>query len=109
VANDADLDDDNDGVPDLQDPDRDGDGVANLAEIASGSDPSDRNSPAAGAVPPPPAAAVSDGDNPNGDGGFLINDKCGGSIGAGGGDVVLALGIAVALAAFRLWRRGRGP
>jgi hypothetical protein len=80
VANDADLDDDNDGVPDLQDPDRDGDGVTNLAEIASGSDPDDRTSPN-GAGAPPVAAAPSDGDNPNGHGPFLINDKCGGSTG----------------------------
>jgi len=68
VPNDTDLDDDNDGIPDLQDPDRDGDAISNVAERAAGTDPDDRGSP--GGVPA--------GDSSNGDGGF--NDRCAGSI-----------------------------
>jgi hypothetical protein len=103
VPNDADLDDDNDGVPDLQDPDRDGDTLTNLAEDAAGSDPNDRNSPNPGGTPPP----IPDGDNANGHGPFLVNDKCGGSIPAGEAGGLIAAGLFLMLLSFGGFRRRR--
>ena len=74
---------DNDGIPDLEDGDSDGDGIGNGEEIQAGSDPNDKASA--------PAAAGPVTEGPGGKG-----------CGATGFEALLALG---ALAFFRRWRR----